>query len=177
MLLFSQKYEDQISSLQKQVMEQSMMSSMMSMSTSVYNSITPDQEDVFGKPGLSPTNKKILNKNFFFSGKLEWNVSTHIMVSVWNVKFWQKTFKLNLVKRPYRHLVHEFCQKTFMSKMAKRHLSQKITPHDRNWFWVFYLFSQSQESIEFWVEHTKLLMLQPAIHITGWEGGVFLHSI
>ena len=65
MLLFSQKYEDQISSLQKQVMEQSMMSSMMSMSTSVYNSITPDQEDVFGKPGLSPTNKKILNKIIF----------------------------------------------------------------------------------------------------------------
>ena len=54
-----------------------MMSSMMSMSTSVYNSITPDQEDVFGKAGAQSYQQKILTK-ITFSGKLEWNVNTHI---------------------------------------------------------------------------------------------------
>ena len=51
-------------------------------------------------------------------------------VSVWNIEFWQKTFKSNLAKRRYCSLFHEFCKKTFKLKM---------TPYDRTWFFVFYL--------------------------------------
>ena len=45
--------------------------------------------------------------------------------AIWNVEFWQKTFKLNLVKRQYLRLFHEFCQKTLKLNLAERRLSRK----------------------------------------------------
>ena len=68
------------------------------------------------------------------AGLLEWVLhnlkigGSILPVSVWNVKFWQKTFKLKFAIRQYRCLFQEFCQKTFKSNFAQRCLSWKWPP-------------------------------------------------